>query len=247
MMIHLRGRRALVTGGSRGIGYAIAAAFVQAGAEVVIASRSEQAGQQAARELGVHWLRGDVSQEAEARPLVRRAIERLGGLNILVNNAGQTVRKLALDVSDQDWDRLLAVNVKGVFFCAVEAARHMKEHGGGKVISISSVGARLAAHGRVVYGSTKAAVGQMTRVMAVEWAPFNIQVNAIAPGWVRTEFNADYLDADPERLREIIKSIPAGRIGTPEDIAGLAVFLGSDASTYMTGQVLEIDGGIGLQ
>lgn len=245
-MFDLTGKRALVTGGNRGIGYAIAQALGRAGAEVAIANRSAEEGQRAAERLGAKWLGGDVGRADAARELVRQAIELLGGLDILVNNAGQIDRRPALEVDDATWDRLLAVNLKGVFHTSAAATRHMKDQGGGKIINLSSVAARLAIAGRTVYGPTKAAVSQLTRVLAVEWAPYGIQVNAIAPGWVRTDLNSAWLDEDPERYQRILESIPAGRLGNPQDIGGLAVFLASPASGYLTGQTIEIDGGLGL-
>lgn len=244
-MLALAGRRALVTGGSRGIGRAIAAAFLQGGASVAIASRQREAGEAAAGELGAIWLAADLESPEAPGQLVRRAIERLGGLEVLVNNAGQIDRAPALEASEEAWERLYAVNVRAVFRASVEAAGHMRQQGGGKIINLSSVAARLAIPGRAIYGPTKAAVSQLTRVLAVEWAPYGIQVNAIAPGWIRTELNAQFLDEDPERYRRILESIPAGRVGTAEDVAGLSVFLASPASDYLTGQVIEVDGGLG--
>jgi 2-deoxy-D-gluconate 3-dehydrogenase len=243
----LEGRRALVTGGSRGLGAAIAAALADAGADVAVADlasggcdetcrRIEAAGRRA------YSLTADLSRREEQDRLVPEAVAALGGLDILVNNAGIIRRAPAADTSDEDWDAVIEINMTAVFRLSRAAGRHMLARGRGKVINIASL---LAFQGGILvpaYAASKGAVAQVTKALANEWAPKGINVNAIAPGYMKTD-NTTALRADANRSRQILERIPAGRWGEPEDLAGAVVFLASSASDYVTGHVLVVDGG----
>lgn len=242
----LEGRRALVTGASRGLGAAIAIALAEAGADVGVHGNATACDATCARiaAAGRHAvpLTGDLADPAAADTLAATAIERLGGLDILVNNAGIIRRAPAIETRDEDWDAVLQVNLGSVFRLSRAAARHMLERKRGRIINVASL---LSFQGGIrvpAYTAAKSAVAGLTRALANEWAPSGITVNAIAPGYMRTD-NTEALRADPDRYRQILERIPAGRWGEPEDVAGAAVFLASRAADYVTGHVLVVDGG----
>ena len=241
----LAGKRALVTGGSRGLGAAMAVALASAGADVILhAAESCEATGARVRHLGrtTACLLGDLADPLEADRAVAAAIGALGGLDILVNNAGIIRRAPAAEHSDEDWDAVLAVNLSGVFRLCRAAGRHMLPRGSGKIINVASL---LSFQGGITvpgYSAAKGGVAQLTKALANEWAPRGVNVNAIAPGYMRTD-NTARLRADPERTRQITERIPAGRWGEPEDLAGAAVFLASRASDYVHGHILVVDGG----
>ena len=244
-LFNLDGRTALVTGANTGLGQGIAIALAQAGADVVAVGRSPatETGAHVA-ELGRRFLdvRADLSSTAPARAAVDAAIQLNGRLDIVVNNAGIIRRADSLDVEEADWDAVIDTNLKSVFFLAQAAARHMAEHGGGKIINIASL---LSFQGGIrvpAYAASKSAVAGLTRALANEWAARGINVNAIAPGYFDTN-NTAALRADPVREPAILARIPAGRWGEPGDLAGAAVFLASRASDYVHGVVLPVDGG----
>ncbi len=243
----LSGEVALVTGGGTGLGKGIAVGLAAAGAFTVVAGRRQgpleeavgamtQAGGKGA------WLTGDVARVDEARRLVDAVRSRHGRVDILVNNAGVNRRGPMLDFSERDWDDVIDTNLKGLFFCSQAAARVMKDQGGGKIIHIASLTSERGFPNVAPYGASKAAVAQLTKSMAVEWAPYKITVNAIGPGWYRTDLN-DVLFQNPEWYQRTLARHPMGRFGVPEDLAGAAVFLASPAADYVTGQVLYVDGG----
>lgn len=243
----LEGVRALVTGGSRGIGRAIAEAFAAEGARVAFGYHgSREAANAALAAVQVHdpsalAIEDDVSSEAEAVMLVEQAIAGLGGLDVVVNNAGVLQEKPLLETSAEDFDRVLGVNLRGTFVVGREAIRHMVERGsGGRVINIGSDLGHLGRERNTAYCASKAGVGAMTRTWALEFAP-GILVNAIAPGPVDT----DMLGADvmSEEQREKEGDIPIGRIGRPREIAGMAVFLAGPGATFITGQTFGVNGG----
>jgi NAD(P)-dependent dehydrogenase (short-subunit alcohol dehydrogenase family) len=245
-LFSLEGQVALVTGGSQGIGLGIAESLGAAGARLLLVNRRKAKGEEAASALAARGITAlpfaaDVSRQAEAA--VARALREWGRLDILVNNAAVLTRKLAQEMTEDELDRELAINVKGVFFCAVAASRPMMSRRRGKIINLASVGALIGLPERAFYSATKAAVAQLTRSLALEWAPHGVNVNAIAPGFVRTDINRAYLEADPARLQRILAHIPWGRPGTPRDIGPLALYLASPASDYVTGQTFVIDGG----
>ena len=243
----LTGRVALVTGASRGLGAGMARALARAGAHVALhASRTEPAGLAAAitSEHGVTTacFVADLEQRAETASLVPRTIERFGRLDVLVNNAGIIRRADAVDFGDEDWDAVLEVDLSSVFRLCRDAGRHMLERGSGKIINIASI---LSFQGGIrvpAYAAAKGAVAQLTKALANEWAGRGVNVNAIAPGYIRTD-NTQALQDDAARSRQIQDRIPAGRWGQPDDLGGAVVFLASNASDYVHGHVLVVDGG----
>jgi 2-deoxy-D-gluconate 3-dehydrogenase len=242
----LGGRVALVTGANTGLGQAIAIALAQAGADIVAVGRTspdETAASVRAAGKKLHAIDCDLAAKPDTRAIVKEAVAKGGRLDILVNNAGIIRRNDALDLTEEDWDAVLDLNLKSVFFLSQAAARAMLEGAGrGKIINIASMlsfqgGIRVAA-----YTASKSAIAGLTRGLANEWAARGINVNAIAPGYFETN-NTIALRADAERSADILKRIPAGRWGKPQDLGGAAVFLASSASDYVHGTVLPVDGG----
>ncbi len=252
--MHLDGKVALVTGGSQGLGKGMALALAEAGANVAVAARSEDKLAETAGEIENRGRRAlavpaDLSDLDAAFQVVDEVAEELGRLDILVTSAAGQIRKPALEVTPEDWEYLVDVNLRAVYFMCQRAAHHMLQRerpadGGmrGKIINIASLTAIGAWPNVSIYGTTKGGVVQMTKAMALEWAPLGICVNAIGPGTFHTELT-DPLYTDPERSEKIVSRIPVGRPGTPEDLAGAVVYLASPASDYVTGQVLWVDGG----
>jgi 2-deoxy-D-gluconate 3-dehydrogenase len=243
----LQHRIALVTGASTGLGAAIAVAVAEAGAHVACHgnSRSPQATCDRIKNAGgvAHPINGDLSQPETPRHLVDQTLERFGRIDILINNAGTIRRAPAADYSDEDWTAVIEVNLSSVFRLSKLAGKQMIERGdGGKIVNIASL---LSFQGGITvpaYAASKGGVAQLTKALANEWAKHRINVNAIAPGYMRTA-NTAALQADETRNRQILERIPAGRWGEPEDLAGAAVFLSSQASDYINGHVLVVDGG----
>lgn len=245
MSFDLTGKVAIVTGANTGIGQGIAVALAKAGADIALVGRSDAnetaelvqaAGQKSA------IIRADLSSIEPCDQVVDEAISKLGGANILVNNAGIIRRNDALEFTEDDWDSVMDTNLKSLFFLSQSAARHMVLNGGGKIINIASMltfqgGIRVAS-----YTASKSGVGGLTKLLANEWASKGINVNAIAPGYIATN-NTAALQADEKRNSEILGRIPAARWGDPEDLGGAAVFLASDAAKYVQGHVLAVDGG----
>jgi NAD(P)-dependent dehydrogenase (short-subunit alcohol dehydrogenase family) len=243
----LQGRTALVTGAGRGIGRRLALAFAEAGADVALNSRTRSELEETAESIRALGRRavvvpGDVAGADAAREIVVRAIEGLGQLDVLLNAAGVAVRVPAEDVSEAQYDLQLDVNLKGTYFACQAAGRHMLSRGRGSIVNIGSLTTSFGLPLRSVYGATKGAVGQLTKTLAVEWASRGVRVNAIAPGWILTPLTRPVHD-NPEQSRWIVGRTPMGRWGTPDDLAGAAVYLASDAGAFMTGQVLYVDGG----
>jgi 2-dehydro-3-deoxy-D-gluconate 5-dehydrogenase len=248
MMNHafnLAGKVAVVTGGTRGIGQGIALGLAEAGADIVLLQRStDTTTQEKIKGLGVRCqiVQCNLENLDEVKQAIPRAIEALGSVDILINNAGIQRRSPAVDFSEQDWDDVLTVNLKAVWFLCQQAGRHMLEKNNGKIINIASL---VSFQGGVyvpAYASAKGAVGQLTKALANEWSSKGINVNAIVPGYIATEMNTALID-DPVRSRQILERIPTGRWGNPEDFKGPAVFLASDASNYVHGHLLAVDGG----
>ncbi|HKO96781.1 MAG TPA: 2-dehydro-3-deoxy-D-gluconate 5-dehydrogenase KduD [Pyrinomonadaceae bacterium] len=242
----LDGKVALVTGASTGLGAAIAVALAEAGANVACHGNTHapDASCAAVAKTGreAFALTGDLSDKETPRELIGKAIEHFGRLDILVNNAGTIRRAPATEYSEEDWAAVIEVNLSSVFRMAQLAGRHMIERGGGKILNIASL---LSFQGGITvpaYAASKGGVAQLTKALANEWAAKNINVNAIAPGYMRTD-NTKALQADETRNRQILERIPAGRWGEPGDISGPAVFLCSPASDYVNGHVLLVDGG----
>jgi 2-deoxy-D-gluconate 3-dehydrogenase len=242
----LDGQRALVTGASKGIGAAIAIALAEAGADVVCHGNSGAPDETAAavRAHGRQALaiRGDLAQRETAPALVAEALAKFERIDILVNNAGTIRRAPAVDFSEADWDAVIEVNLRSLFRLCQLAGRGMLERGHGKIVNIASL---LSFQGGITvpaYAASKGAVAQLTKALANEWAGKGVNVNAIAPGYVRTD-NTAALQADATRNRQILERIPAGRWGEVSDLTGAAVFLASPASDYVNGHVLAVDGG----
>jgi NAD(P)-dependent dehydrogenase (short-subunit alcohol dehydrogenase family) len=247
-LFSLDGRAALVTGASSGIGRAIAVAYAEAGAVVALNGTREEGLAETARliaEVGGRSvsLPAELSEVERCRRLVADAHAALGRLDILVNCAGMNRRKPIVEVTEEDWDTIQAVNLKSAFFLSQAAHPLMAAQGGGKIVNIGSMTSSLGIGTVAVYGTTKAALAQLTKSMAVEWARDNIQVNCLAPGWIVTPLTEKGLFGDPIKKRWIIQRIPAGRPGTPDDLTGTAVFLAAPASDYLTGQLISVEGG----
>lgn len=241
----LEGKTALVTGANTGIGQAIAVALAEAGAAVAVAGRSEPTETLRAIEATGRKavnIKADFGSIEPVARVIDEALAGLGRIDILVNNAGIIRRDDLLDFNEADWDAVMDTNLKTLFFLSQSAARHMVERGSGKIINIASL---LTFQGGIrvpSYAAAKSGVGGVTKAMANELAPKGVQVNAIAPGYISTN-NTTALREDETRSRQILERIPTGRWGKPEDIAGAALFLASEASDYVTGQVLAVDGG----
>jgi 2-deoxy-D-gluconate 3-dehydrogenase len=241
------GRVALVTGASRGIGAALARGLAEAGADVVLhASRTapDDLAGEIAKGTGVRTacVVGDLSDASAGDRVVNEAIAAFGRLDILVNNAGVIRRADAVEYGDAEWDEVIAVNLSSVFKMCRAAGRHMLARGSGKIINISSL---LAFQGGIrvpAYAAAKGAVAQLTKALANEWASRGVNVNAIAPGYIRTDNTQPLID-DPVRYDAITARIPAGRWGEPDDLAGAAIFLASPAADYVHGHVMVVDGG----
>jgi NAD(P)-dependent dehydrogenase (short-subunit alcohol dehydrogenase family) len=244
----LSDRIAIITGGNQGIGFAVARALAAAGARAVIANRRAAEGKKAAESLNRDGLKAvaiptDVNSRSSVEALVSKVEEDYSKIDILVNNAGVIVRKRAEEISEEDWNHIMDTNLKGLFFCCQLVGKAMIRRKRGKIINISSNVSEVAMTGRSIYAVSKAGVSHLTRTLALEWAQYHINVNAIGPGPTITELNKRYFDEHPEDLKERIASIPMGRMGDPSDYAGAAIFLASDASDYVTGQTLLVDGG----
>jgi NAD(P)-dependent dehydrogenase (short-subunit alcohol dehydrogenase family) len=244
----LTGRRALVTGGARGLGRTIVQALAEAGADVAIASRSQAACESAATEIAAATGRralafsADVTQADEVERLMREVAAALGPIDILVNNAGINVRGPSEQLSEADWDAVIDTNLKGPFLCARAVGVGMRERGWGRVINLGSIMGVVALAGRSPYAASKAGVINLTRVLALEWAGTGVTANALCPGAFGTEMNRQLLN-DPVKYQEFVRRIPMGRWGELDEIAGAALFLASDAASYVTGSALFVDGG----
>jgi len=244
----LEGRRALVTGGGQGLGRAIAGALAEAGAEVALASRTRATCEAAAAEIAVATGRralafaADVSKGDEVKRLVAEVEQGLGPIDILVNNAGINIRGAIEDLSEEDWDAVIDINLKAPFLCARAVGAGMRARGWGRVINLGSILSVIAIPGRAPYASAKAGVVNLTRVLALEWATSGVTVNAICPGPFATEMNRQLL-SDPVKYKAFVEKIPMGRWGELHEITGAALFLASDAASFVTGSSLFVDGG----
>lgn len=238
-MFSVRDKVVLVNGGSRGIGRAIAGAFHGAGAKVVVSARNESALQA----TGLEYRVCDITDAKQIQRCVDHIVDRFGRLDVLFNVAGTNFRHTAETFPVDKLDEILAINVRGNFLMARACGRPMIANQKGKIINIASLHTHQSLNGVSAYGMSKGAIASMTRALAVEWAASNVQVNAIAPGFIRTDLNAKLWE-DPRMLQWVEERTPARRLGQPADLIGAAIFLASPASDFVTGQVLYVDGGM---
>ncbi|MGZ3533926.1 MAG: SDR family NAD(P)-dependent oxidoreductase [Thermodesulfobacteriota bacterium] len=245
----LKGKVAVVTGSGQGLGKWIALGLAEAGANILVADLVAKNASQTAQEIKKMGGKSisaevDVGDPEAVVSMMEMARRELGSLDILVNNAGINIHKKALDMTPEDFDRIVRVNSRGVYFCSQAAARLMIPQERGKIINIASAAAFLVRAGipNSVYAMTKAGIVMLTKALAEEWAQYYLNVNAVAPGYFATPLVSDRLK-DPEASRSIIESTPLKRVGAPEDIMGAVVFLASEASNYITGQTICVDGG----
>ncbi|MFF4214403.1 SDR family NAD(P)-dependent oxidoreductase [Streptomyces sp. NPDC001796] len=243
----LNGRRALVTGGNRGLGLAFATALAEAGADVAIAARDGErtAGvvkQAAEQGLRLHPITADITDDADVERMTGEAADALGGLDILVNNAGTCFHNNSWHATDEEWAQVFDLNVRALWKCSIEAARHMADTGGGSIVNIGSMSGLIVnrPQWQHAYNASKAAVHHLTKSLAAEWADAGIRVNAVAPGYVKTEMAP--VDR-PDLRRHWIEDTPQQRYALPEEIAPTVVFLASEAASFITGSVVVADGG----
>jgi len=243
----LSGRVAIVTGGSKGLGSGMAYALAEQGADIVIVSRNQAEGELVAakiREMGRKSmaLSVDVQDISSINQMVETVTKEFGRIDILINNAGVGITKFALEVTEEEWDKVVDTNLKGVFFCAQAVARVMKEQKYGKIINISSLAGLKGSNAMAPYCASKAGIINLTRALAKEWARYHINVNAIAPGYIKTALNEEELSNESFR-NKLFSALPIQRLGELDDLAGTVVLLASEASAYITGQTIIIDGG----
>jgi NAD(P)-dependent dehydrogenase (short-subunit alcohol dehydrogenase family) len=248
-LFSLAGKKALVTGASRGIGQVIAVAFARAGADVALTARGADGLAATARQVWdagreAHLIPADLTSQPTAAAIVDESIEKLGQLDIVVNNAGGSNFTVPfLDIRLSGWDKVMRLNLDATMWICQAAGPHMTARGTGCVINIASVAGLTAAPFLAPYGAAKAAVVSLTRTLATEWGRSGVRVNALCPGWTATELNRNLWDS-PDGGQATVATVPMGRWGKAEEMAGPAVFLASEASSFMTGQVLAIDGGL---
>jgi NAD(P)-dependent dehydrogenase (short-subunit alcohol dehydrogenase family) len=246
--IDLAGKSAVVIGGTTGIGHAIAIAFAQAGADVAATSRRAEEVENTAKQIessGRRTVRltSDVTDRASLEKVLEASVKAFGKVDILVNSAGRTRRAPSLDFPEADWNSIIETNLTGAFRACQVFGRHMLERGSGRIINIASISTFVALFETTAYNASKAALGSLTKSLAVEWGPRGINVNAIAPGVIRTSLNTKLIDGTP-RGNEFLTRTPLKRFGKPEDLGGAAVFLASDAANYVNGEILCVDGGL---
>jgi NAD(P)-dependent dehydrogenase (short-subunit alcohol dehydrogenase family) len=246
-LFDLTDKIAIITGGGSGIGRRTALAFAEYGAKSIIADIDPKAASLVASEIHAKGgraipFRVDVTQPGEVQGMVNVALDSFGRIDILFNNAGISIRGPAEFFLIEDWNRVIAVNLTGMFICAQTVGKVMIKQGGGKIINTASVSAVLGHPGNLAYAAAKHGVVGMTRVMAVEWAKDGVNVNCIGPGIIKTPLTMKALE-DPKKYQESVSKVPMGRLGEPEDLIGAVIFLASQASNYVTGQTIYVEGG----
>jgi 2-dehydro-3-deoxy-D-gluconate 5-dehydrogenase len=247
-LFDLSGRAAVVTGGNGGIGLGMARGLAAAGANVVVAARNAAKAEAAVTALAALGAKSafvalDVADESSCRAMIDQTADRFGRLDILVNNAGMSIRKPPESYTAAEWRAVLDTNLTGAFLCSQAAHSAMKRGGGGKIINIGSMFALFGSAYAAPYAASKGALVQLTKSLAAAWAEDNIQVNAVLPGWIDTELTRDARQQVPGLHERVLARTPAGRWGVPEDLAGIAVFLASPASDFVTGAAIPVDGG----
>ena len=248
----LRGRVAVVTGGNGGIGLGMARGLAAAGAAVVVAGRNRDKSRKAVAELEALGARAlavdvDVTDEASVAGLIRRTVEAFGRLDVLVNNAGTNIRKQPEEYTTAEWRLVLDTNLTSAFLASRAAYPVMKAQGGGKIINIGSMMSIFGASFTAAYAASKGGIVQLTRALATAWARDHIQVNAVLPGWIDTDLTARAREQVPGLHDNVLRRTPAKRWGVPDDLAGIAAFLGSAASDFLTGTAIPVDGGYSIQ
>jgi gluconate 5-dehydrogenase len=249
-LFDIRDQVAMITGGSSGIGLAIAETLTKAGAKVAIVNRDADVGRAVATKLvslggQAHAFPVDVGVKENVESVVEAIISHFGGIDILVNSAGINIRKKAIDFSLSDWQKILDINLTGTFAVCQAVGRHMISRRKGRIINISSVAALVGLPDRAPYCASKAGVSQLTKVLAVEWAAYGVTVNAIGPGFIKTPLIVDLLN-DPSFQKKIEDTVPMQRVGETSDLQGIVLVLCSGAGAYITGQTIYIDGGMSL-
>ena len=245
----ITGKRGYVTGGGSGLGRAIALGMAEAGAAVVVSDINRTAAEQVAEKIraqqgNARALEIDVSQKNQVERLIRSTVAELGGLDFAFNNAGILKLGKPEEISEADWQEELKVDLTGVFLCCQEAGRYMIEHGGGKIVNTASISGLIVNSG-LTYSTAKAGVIQLTRVLAMRWARHGVYVNCFSPGYIRTGMTTPHLTR-PEVEKEMLRQTPLRRLGEPHDLVGVALFLASPASDFVTGQNIIVDGGVTL-
>lgn len=246
-MFDFTDKKVLVTGGTGTLGSEFAYAFAACGADVVISGRDQQKAEEVLKRCrpyghGYHFVKCDLSDILEIKNMVKRACCLIGRIDILCNHGGLSIRRPAIDCTEEDWDRLIGVDLKAPFFTACEAAKVMKENKWGRIINTASVSSARGHKNLSIYASAKGGISQMTKVLANEWAGDGITVNAVAPGYVPSGQTADLIN-DETKKNELLARIPLGRFGKPEEIAAAVLFLASPGGSYITGQTIYIEGG----
>nr|WP_263327052.1 glucose 1-dehydrogenase [Neobacillus sp. Marseille-Q6967] len=243
----INNQKVIVTGGSKGIGKEIAMSFAKLGANVVITGRDEKLLTKVTAELKKYsshcsYIVADIQSVHEIYNMVDKAIQFLGGLDVLVNNAGVNIPKPATEVTEEDWDTVIDTNLKGTFFTSQRAGKYMIAQNKGKIINIVSQMAFVGYIKRSAYCSSKGGAVQLTKALAVEWAPYNVKVNAVAPTFIETELTSTMFK-DGDFYKDVLNRIPLGKLAQPSDVAGAVMYLASDMANFVTGETLKVDGG----
>lgn len=243
----LRGKIAVVTGAGRGIGKEIALGLADAGANIILVSRTESQLKAVSAEIGGSKslvVPADITQKGEVEAVLERTLSTWGRVDILVNNAGMTLKKPAVKVLEEEWQKVIDTNLKGEFLCARIFGEQMVKQQSGNIINMASVGGHLGLIWSLAYCTSKGGIIQMTRVLASEWAEYNVRVNSLSPGYVQTELVEGAMSARPDLKEKILQRTPMKRLANPKEIVGAAIFLASDAASYVTGISLIVDGGM---